>query len=435
MPKGALALVMHSCEIPNGNYWGQQTAIAAVDAVSSRDLVGVLEYDFRQGVKWVYPLAEAGDKFAVKRAINSLTFGDMPSFDASLQAAVTGLANVAAGQKHCIVISDGDPAGPAPSIIQQFINQKISVSTVAVFPHSWGGASADLQKMRWIAQSTGGEYYEILQQNQLASLPQIFIKEAQTVKRSLIWEGDPFRPAHSGVVSEPLRGLGRNLPPVSGYIVTAEREGLALVTLHGPENDPILAQWQYGLGRVVALTTDGAGRWCPDWPSWGSYRAFWEQHTRWAMRPTGSANMNIITETRGEETLVTVEALDAAGEPLNFANFVGRAVRPDLTADPVELRQTAPGRYEGRMRTKDAGAYVINLRYEAVSPGAAGGPLARHPGGGLRGRQAHLGVWYPGLLFDPTHLFDRLEKGDIAYHQSFPNELEPRRPRKSCTCL
>ncbi len=375
MPRGALALIMHSCEVPQGNYWGQKTARAAVDALSSRDLVGVIEYDWNIGLgaSWAYKMADVGDRTAVNRAIANLKFGDMPDFDSAFQLALNGLVNAAAGQKHCIVISDGDPSGPTQATIGQFVQNKITVSTVAVFPHSMGAASPDVQKMKAIAEVTGGQFYSVLQQNQLATLPQIFIKEAQTIKRSLIWEGDPFQPAFEGSLSEPMRGIGRDFPAISGYIVTAEREGLAQVTLRGVENDPILAQWQHGLGRSVAFTSDAATRWCPSWASWPDNRAFWEQHVRWAMRPSGSANVNVMTETQGDRTRVIVEAVDAEGERLNFANFRGRVVRPDMTAEAVELRQTGAGRYEGYVESAGAGAYVINLNYEAALPGGAGG--------------------------------------------------------------
>ena len=36
MPKGALVLIMHSCEMPDGNYWGEQCAIKAVETLSSQ---------------------------------------------------------------------------------------------------------------------------------------------------------------------------------------------------------------------------------------------------------------------------------------------------------------------------------------------------------------------------------------------------------------
>ena len=33
MPKGALVLVMHSCEMPDGNYWGEQCALKAIETL------------------------------------------------------------------------------------------------------------------------------------------------------------------------------------------------------------------------------------------------------------------------------------------------------------------------------------------------------------------------------------------------------------------
>ena len=45
MTRGALALIMHSCEMPQGNYWGEKTAIAAIEALSSLDYVGIITFD------------------------------------------------------------------------------------------------------------------------------------------------------------------------------------------------------------------------------------------------------------------------------------------------------------------------------------------------------------------------------------------------------
>ena len=35
-----------------------------------------------------------------------------------------------------------------------------------------------------------------------------------------------------------------------------------------PRDDPLLAQWQYGLGRSVAWTSDSTGRWAKNWVGW-----------------------------------------------------------------------------------------------------------------------------------------------------------------------
>jgi uncharacterized membrane protein len=359
MPKGALALIIHSVEIPEGVYYGKKVCEAAVGALSRLDEVGIVEYRFNGGTDWVHPLAQVGDGSAVRRSIQNLQFGDMPDFAPSLQVALAGLQKSNAGQKHCIIISDGDPQAPSRSLLQQFVQSNVSISAIGIACHG----PSDQQTMRGMAQATNGRFYDI-PGNKVETLPQIFIKEAQTVRRSLIWEGEPFAPRVTGVIAETFKGI-RGVPALSGYVVTADREGLSMVTLRGQENDPILAQWQHGLGRVIAFTSDGTTRWCPQWVQWDNYKAFWEQHVRWAMRPSGSPNVRVTTETRGDETLIVVEALDPNGERLSFANFKGRLASPDGKGADVELNEVGPGRYEGRVTTDQSGTYVLNMLYAA----------------------------------------------------------------------
>jgi uncharacterized membrane protein/Mg-chelatase subunit ChlD len=364
MPRGALALVMHSVEIPQGVYYGKKVCEAAVNALSRLDLVGINEFN-GMGSVWVHPLQVVGDGSLVKQRINNLQFGDMPDFAPSLKLAYDALVEADAGQKHVIMISDGDPQEPSKALLQRFVDAKISISCVGIGVHGVN----EQQRMKGIADATAGRFYDV--SNDLASLPQIFIKEAQTVRRSLIWEGTAFQPAMTGGATETMRGLGQ-VPAISGYVVAAEREGLALVTLRGKENDPIAAQWQFGLGKAVAFTSDATSRWAGSWVSWANFRQFWEQHLRWVMRPGGSANIRVTTENKGDETVITVDALDASGERVNFANFMGRLALPNGEGQDVSLRQIGPGRYEGRVRTDKPGAYVASFRY--VAPGKDGGP-------------------------------------------------------------
>jgi len=71
-----------------------------------------------------------------------------------------------------------------------------------------------------VAQATGGEYY--LVQNP-TNIPQIFTKEAATVKRGLLVEKE-FVP-QAQYSSEILRGvLDNGLPPLRGYVVTVPKE-------------------------------------------------------------------------------------------------------------------------------------------------------------------------------------------------------------------
>ncbi|MCD6304262.1 MAG: VWA domain-containing protein, partial [Planctomycetes bacterium] len=182
MPKGALVLIMHACEMPRGNYWGKRVAVAAVGALSSEDYVGVLNYSWSAGGKnWVYPLSKAGDKKACIAAIRRMVMGDMPDFGAPMQAAWSALKAVRAGQKHVIIISDGDPSMPSAKLIAALRAARITCTGVAVFPHS----PRDVASLQAIARATGGRFYNVQDPRRL---PRIFVKEAQVIRRSLIIE-------------------------------------------------------------------------------------------------------------------------------------------------------------------------------------------------------------------------------------------------------
>ena len=140
IPKGALVMVMHSCEMPNGNYWGEQCALKAAETLSTRDEIGVISFDWQGGgSKWDFPLDVKGDGSKVKSAIKAMALGDMPSFDDSINVALNGtggqpgLIQSDARQKHIIVVSDGDPQMPADSLINQCKANKITISTVTVY--------------------------------------------------------------------------------------------------------------------------------------------------------------------------------------------------------------------------------------------------------------------------------------------------------------
>ncbi|GAI26378.1 unnamed protein product, partial [marine sediment metagenome] len=77
LPKGALVLIMHSCEMPQGNLWGERIAIAAIKTLSRLDLVGILAYNWQGSGDWVFPLSAVGDKQAVISAIKQMQIGDM----------------------------------------------------------------------------------------------------------------------------------------------------------------------------------------------------------------------------------------------------------------------------------------------------------------------------------------------------------------------
>lgn len=368
--KGALVLVMHSCEMPDGsgNYWGEQCALKAVDALSSQDEVGVIS--FWSGSQWDFPLQTRNDGSKAKAAIKQMKLGDMMSFQECLDLAINGsvgqkgLKDSDARNKHVIIISDGDPAPPSNDLIDTCARNKISISTVSVYPHDLSDRGLP-PNMRAIAEKLKGRAYGPINGN-FNQLPQIFIKEATVVRRTLIYEdqkGIPLalRPAMSDVV----QGLGSDLPPVFGMVLTSRKPDpmVDVPITAGKAADPVLAHWQSGLGKAAAFTSDAHNKWASRWVASPAYSKFWAQVVRSVARSPMSRDMDVQTRVEGDKIYITAEAMDRESHRMNFLNVSGQIVGPDMKARDIQLNQVGPGRYEAVVDKAAPGAYVTRLAY------------------------------------------------------------------------
>jgi uncharacterized membrane protein len=377
MPKGALVLVMHSCEMPNGNYWGEQCAVEAIKALSDRDEVGVISYGWGGGggrgvggAQWDFPLNEKGNGEKVVAAVKQMKLGDMPSFDDALTLALDGtgpnapsLKRSDARQKHIIIISDGDPQPPKASLYQALIDNKISVSTVTVYPHNIDPVSGVAPVMKELAEKLKGRFYGPIDKNP-SQLPQIFIKEATVVRRSLIFEKDPIPVKIGAPGSDLIKGVG-SPPPVRGMVLTSRKNSpqVDVPLVGGENNDPILANWQAGAGKAVAFTSDATERWGNYWAASGDYAKFWAQVVRSVARPPMSTDFDIKVTQDGNVGKVTVEALDKDAGFMNFLNVRGEVIGPDMNPIGVRLTQVGPGVYQGEFPVRDPGNYITLLNY------------------------------------------------------------------------
>ena len=81
--------------------------------------------------------------------------------------------------------------------------------------------------------------------------------------------------------------------------------------------------------------------------------------------PTGdTGNFTVATDVEGCKTHVVITALDKDDEFLNFQSMTGTVIGPDMESIPLEIEQTAPGRYVGEVR-------LARLR-QLPDPGHAG---------------------------------------------------------------
>jgi len=372
---GALAMILHACEIANGNYWQKKIAEESLKVLGAMDHCGILQFT-GLGDVWLWGdkngmLRVGQNRTAMMQRIRNMSPQDMPDFQPSMQMSLASLQAVNASVKHCIIISDGDPAPPSAGLINQFSQSQIKISTVAVGSHGPAGH----QTLQNIANQTGGNYYVV---SNASALPKIFQREAMRVARPLVREpAGGFQPQIS-YPHEVLTGIPRQLPRTAGYVLTTVKESpLVEVSIRAndpeaePENQTILASWTYGLGRCAVFTSDSGKRWTSRWADWEGYDQFWTQLVRWSMRPTETdAKFGIATNTSEGRVQVVVNALNRDDEFLNFLEMQAVAMGPELKPLPLSMRQVAPGRYVGSFDADQAGSYLVN-----VLPGPGMPPL------------------------------------------------------------
>jgi hypothetical protein len=281
--------------------------------------------------------------------MSTTQWGDMPSYDKTLQMAFDALVDSGASTKHIVVISDGDAAPPSPMLADKIKAAKITISTVCINPHSPANATT----MQNLAERGGGQFYN---PKRMDELPQIFIREATTIRKSLLVE-EPFTPVIADY-SPMTVGLSEGYPQLLGYVGTSEKE-LADYPLKTHQGEPLLAHWRYGLGKTVAFTSDAKPRWADAWLDWESFSKFWSQVVNWARRTPFNRNYNVNVTIEGGKGKVIIDAVDQAGEFRNFLDIRGNVITPSNETSDVVLRQVSPGRYEGEFEANEPGTYMF----------------------------------------------------------------------------
>lgn len=348
LPSGAVVLVMHGMEFANGNQVARDCAQGVLAALAPQDQMGVILWDGNE--RWIFPLAKVGDKKDMAAKIAGMNQGDMVTFQGVLEKSHQALKECTSNLKHIIVFSDGDPGPPSDSLLQAIVGDKITISTVLIsghFPPDTMIKMADLGK---------GRFYNVTKPEQL---PQIFLKETAVILKSAIYE-EPFKP-QVRAASELIRGIGATeYPQLLGYVASSPKPR-AETPLWTHQGDPLLAHWQYGLGRAVAFTSDAKPRWAKTWLAWEKYRQFWTQVAQWSLRRTENADFSTDVSLEKGDGVINVEALDAQGNYRNFLNLQAIVVSPRGERVVVPVRQSGPGHYEAKFPTKEPGVYAVNV--------------------------------------------------------------------------
>ena len=381
--KGGLVLIMHASEMADGNKWQKEIAKLAIQRLAPNDMVGVLYYDLN--TKWHIPFVSVGSgKSKLLAALDRMTPGDMPDFDPFLKSAYETLSDPRHGltTKHIILISDGDPSlgKIGQQALQDMRDDRITCTTVGVATHG----APEAKRLESMAIGRPGEtkppFHNVKDPRQL---PAIYIKESRRVSQSFLFE-QKFQPKLV-VRDGPTDGLPSNLPELHGFIrTTLKPSPLAQMLIEGPntfdQRFPILATWQYGLGRAAAFTSDARSLppnkpfWDRDWAESPIYLQVWEQTIAWALRGSESDRLAITTEYREGKVFVVVEARDENNRPITDLIVEAKVSAPgqaDEDAKSIEVTfvQRSGGIYEAEFHAEDVGSYVLNVVAKQQVPG------------------------------------------------------------------
>jgi Mg-chelatase subunit ChlD len=326
----------------------KDAVVQATAVLRERDTVGVVAFD--STAHWELPAGLRGpSNDAIRNAVAPIEPEGGTNVHAGLVAAQEALQRTNARIKHVILLTDGwSGGGDNLDVAQQMHAQGITVSVVAA-----GGGSADYLKQ--VADAGGGRYYPI--QN-IEDVPQIFVQETTTAVGNYLIE-EPFTPKYAGP-SPILEHLDQGLPKLYGYNGTTLKQS-ATTVLAGADDAPVLAQWQYGIGRAVAWTSDFKGKWGKDWVNWAAFPRFAAQLIGWTLpsADSGGADSNIRTE--GARSIIDIKLTDADGKPRDGLQVGAHVVGANAFAQEVALAQVAPGEYHASIASPNQGTYVIQI--------------------------------------------------------------------------
>jgi uncharacterized membrane protein len=327
----------------------KEAMIRSVEFLQPSDRAGVISFD--TGASFIAEVQPVLDRITLQTLIGTLRASGGTDIEAGYNLAAETLRNDPAPRKHIILLTDGGAdEGTLVQTARELGALDITTSVISI------GRGPDF--LAAMAQEGGGNYHEVLL---VEEIPTLFASETVLASRAYIIDDAAFTPALSanslimdGIVSA---------PPLLGYVATTPRE-TAQVILRTPDSfaDPILASWQYGLGRAVAFTSDAGARWAGAWATgWDDYARFWGQAVRWTITETAESNVEARVVLEGETARVVVDARDADGDFLNGLALEASVIAPDLGVERVVLVQVAPGRYEARFVPQAEGAYFVRL--------------------------------------------------------------------------
>jgi Mg-chelatase subunit ChlD len=336
----------------------QKAASLGVDfAAQHKDDLGLVSFDLYTHLLLPMQKITPSSSGRVHAIVNAMTADGGTNIYDALRLGLAQVLRSGAPYKHIILMTDGrsDPAS-YDRLLALMQRDQVTLSAIGL------GQDADTVLLQYLAARGKGRFYYT---NDAADLPRIFAEEAR------ISAGSARVTGNLGVVIDASSPLVRSLnagtlPRIKGYPATVlKASAVADLVVHaqGHSADPVLAHWQYGLGRVAVWTPGGDPAWAATWVT--QEPALWDDVARWLAREAAIPALTPWLQSSGDQQQIVVDTQQNSGRFVNLAliemqaQAVGGGIQ-DLTTEEV-----GPGQYEALLPNATPGVYTITVQQVA----------------------------------------------------------------------
>ncbi len=324
----------------------KEAVAEAATVLGQNDKLGVVTFD--DTFHWSIDLQKVPSAADIENALAPVPPNGGTNVVSGMEAALKQLQQSDAKIKHAILLTDGWGRADVSSIAQEMRDSGITLSVVAA------GNGSD-EKLAEYANIGGGRYYPA---RTMEEVPQIFLQETIQAVGTYIVE-ETFTPAYAEDTPI-LSALQSGLPALLGYNGTDEKD-TARLALVAPDGSPVLAQWQYGLGRSVAWTSDLASKWAVNWVQWEEFPRFVSQLVGWTLPRVSSDLVSGAATLVGTDVRIDLVATAEDGAAQSGLQVDARVIGPTGEPQQVTLNEVGPGQYQTLLPSPPTGTYLVQV--------------------------------------------------------------------------
>lgn len=336
-------------------HYAKEAAIALLNQLDDTDFAGVIAFDSEPYVLGHLRLLGENRNELLSR-VSRLEPGGGTDFKEALEIAQREILATGLPVREVILLTDGDTNRQYhdhDQLMADYAKRNIPVSTIRIGP--------DLENLRLLqdfARNSGGVFYRV---EDIKKLPQLLVHlthEAQNLKRHQRTTVQASAPSSimSGVAPA-------EIPPLDFFAETHPKDGAEVpLTIHSPaHSSPLLATWQYQLGRSAVFVADPDSMGSLAWIRWNRYAEFWSQLVNWVAR-AGDSGPFTLRVANGADGALTIEADADDAIPVN--NLFARISGPGHPSD-VAMTQMGTTLYRGESAPMPRGHYTVTLMLKA----------------------------------------------------------------------